>query len=92
MRLSKIVVMALKGSSTDFRTGLANLLETNFKNLNRWIDANKNNGPLTTQISINMMLKEFDTPGIDKLLFENESAAAISDGELLDLIPTNHGN
>jgi hypothetical protein len=63
MKLSKIASLALKGTSREFKESLASILGTSSKSLYRWIDDNKEDGPLTSDAAVDAIA---DEAGINK--------------------------
>jgi hypothetical protein len=58
MRLSKIAILALRGTSKEFKKDMAEKLNTSDNSLYRWINDNEENGPLTTMKSLQLIREE----------------------------------
>lgn len=71
MILSKIAILALRGTSNEFKIRLMDSLGAKKTAFYRWIDENKKNGPLTTYSAINAMAQEFGLPADTDILLEN---------------------
>lgn len=58
MKLTKTAILALRGTSKEFKQLLAKELDSSYKSLQRWIGANDENGPLTKAKATEMIQKE----------------------------------
>lgn len=73
MRLSKLTILALRGTSREEKDALAAHLGTSAKSLYRWIDDNKDDGPLVAASGI--IANIIGLPANSKLLTEGKPAS-----------------
>lgn len=80
MKLSKIAMLALKGSDKGIKERIAEALGVSLNTVWKWIRDNENNGDLTKVTAVQIISEETGIP-VDQILEEVNETEVVSGGK-----------